>query len=39
MTIGKTPKFALFPYLHLDVYVLGQYFIIIKIQQLVITGQ
>ncbi|SUZ69433.1 uncharacterized protein METZ01_LOCUS22287 [marine metagenome] len=39
MKIGKTPKFALFSFAHLDIYVLGKYFIIIKIQQLVITGQ
>ena len=39
MEIGKIPKFALFSFAHLDIYVLGKYFIIIKIQQLVITGQ
>jgi len=39
MKIGKTPKFTLFSYPHLDVYVLGKHFIIIKIQQLVITGE
>jgi len=39
MKIGKTPKFALFSFAHLDIYVLGKYFIIIKIQQLVITEQ